>query len=252
MLNLRESENRTHLVDESKKLELDKVIEKAAHIFEIRDLHKKYRTPAGDIPALRGIDLNVSRAEFLAVVGKSGAGKSTLINMISCIDAPTAGEIIFKGSAVHNLNEDQKARWRGNNIGMVFQFFQLLPSLNLIENITISMDFINSVPLRLRKERALYLLDQVGIADHGYKTPAKISGGQQQRVAIARALANDPQVILADEPTGNLDSRTANDIFDLFSSLVDQGKTLIVVSHDNEIETWATRSVQISDGRIIK
>jgi putative ABC transport system ATP-binding protein len=192
----------------------------------------------------------VGHGEFLAVVGKSGAGKSTLINLITCIDSPTSGEIIVNGSPVHKLNEDQKARWRGENLGVVFQFFQLLPSLNLIENVTIPMDFRNSYPLSERKERALSLLEQVGIAEHAFKTPAKISGGQQQRVAIARALANDPPVIVADEPTGNLDSRTAGEIFDLFAALVEGGKTVLVVTHDEEITRWATRQVTIVDGVI--
>ena len=222
------------------------------HLIELRDLVKVYKTPAGDFPALNGINLKVGRGEFLAVLGKSGAGKSTLINMITCIDSPTSGEVIVNGAAVHKLNEDQKARWRGENLGVVFQFFQLLPSLNLIENVTIPMDFRNTYPLGERKERALHLLEQVGIAEHAYKTPAKISGGQQQRVAIARALANDPPVVVADEPTGNLDSRTAGEIFDLFSALVDQGTTVLVVSHDKEVAKRATRMVEITDGEIKK
>ncbi len=219
-------------------------------LIELRELVKLYKTPAGDFPALKGINLKVGHGEFLAVVGKSGAGKSTLINLITCIDSPTSGEIIVNGSPVHKLNEDQKARWRGENLGVVFQFFQLLPSLNLIENVTIPMDFRNSYPLSERKERALSLLEQVGIAEHAFKTPAKISGGQQQRVAIARALANDPPVIVADEPTGNLDSRTAGEIFDLFAALVEGGKTVLVVTHDKEIARWATRQVTIVDGVI--
>ena len=219
-------------------------------LIEVRDLVKSYKTPAGDFPALKGINLEVGRGEFVAVVGKSGAGKSTLINMISLIDKPNSGEIIFDGSPIQDLNEDQKARWRCQNLGMVFQFFQLLPTLNLIENITIPMDFCKAYSLKESKERALYLLEQVGIADHAYKTPAKISGGQQQRVAIARALANDPSVLIADEPTGNLDSRTTGEIFDLFSSLLDTGKTLLVVTHDNEIAQRATRRVRITDGEI--
>ncbi len=220
------------------------------NLIELRELVKVYKTSAGDFPALSGVNLKVGRGEFLAVLGKSGAGKSTLINMITCIDSPTSGEVIVNGAAVHKFTEDQKARWRGENLGVVFQFFQLLPSLNLIENVTIPMDFRNTYPLGERKERALYLLEQVGIAEHAYKTPAKISGGQQQRVAIARALANDPPVIVADEPTGNLDSRTAGEIYDLFSTLVDRGKTVLVVSHDKELTKRATRGVEIVDGEI--
>ena len=220
-------------------------------LIEVRNLYKNYQTPAGDFPALKGVNLKVERGEFLAVVGKSGAGKSTLVNMITCIDRPSSGDIYFDGEPVHVLGEDQKARWRGRNLGVVFQFFQLLPSLNLIENITLAMDFNNTYSLRERHERALHLLEQVGIAEHAYKVPAKISGGQQQRVAIARALANDPPMVVADEPTGNLDSSTAGEVFDLFDSLVDQGKTLLVVTHDKEIAARATRRIEMSDGEIL-
>ncbi len=220
------------------------------HLIQVHHLYKSYKTPAGDFTALKDINLQVEHGEFVAVVGKSGAGKSTLINMISLIDNLNAGEILFDGSPIQDFSEDQKSRWRCKNLGMVFQFFQLLPSLNLIENITIPMDFCNAYSLRESKERAMHLLEQVGIAEHAYKTPAKISGGQQQRVAIARALANDPPVIIADEPTGNLDSRTTGEIFDLFSTLVEEGKTLLVVTHDKEIAKRADRRVWIADGEI--
>ena len=220
-------------------------------LISLCDLRKDYSTSAGPFPALKGIDLSVERGEFLTIIGKSGAGKSTMINVISGIDRPTSGEIVIDGAALHTLTEDQVARWRGENMGVVFQFFQLLPSLNLIENITIAMDFRNTYPLKERKERALHLLEQVDIAEHAYKTPAKISGGQQQRVAVARALANDPQIILADEPTGNLDSRTAEGILDLFEQFVDQGKTLLMATHDKEIAARSTRTVTIADGRIV-
>jgi ABC-type lipoprotein export system ATPase subunit len=226
-------------------------VEQPKHFISLCDLHKDYSTAAGPFPALKGIDLSVERGEFLTIIGKSGAGKSTMINVISGIDRLTSGEIVIDGTALHTLSEDQVARWRGENMGVVFQFFQLLPSLNLIENITIAMDFRNSYPLKERKERALHLLEQVDIAEHAYKTPAKISGGQQQRVAIARALANDPQIILADEPTGNLDSRTAEGILDLFERFVDQGKTLLMATHDKEIAARSTRTVTIADGRIV-
>ncbi len=221
------------------------------YLIELRDLVKVYRTPAGETPALRGVNLQVHRGEFLTVIGKSGAGKSTLVNMITGIDRPTSGEILIEGTSVHAMNEDQIARWRGKNMGVVFQFFQLLPTLNLIENITIVMDFCNTYPLAQRKEIALHLLEQVGLAEHVYKVPAKISGGQQQRVAIARAMANDPPLIVADEPTGNLDSRTATEIYDLFGKLVAQGKTFLVVSHDKEIARRASRVVRIADGQFV-
>jgi putative ABC transport system ATP-binding protein len=219
-------------------------------LIELHDLNKVYQTPAGNIHALKYINLEIGHGEFTAIVGKSGAGKSTLINMISCIDSPTSGEVIFQGKPIHSLGEDQKARWRGKFLGVVFQFFQLLPTLNIIENITIPMDFYGKVPLHQRRERALSLLEQVGIVEHAYKVPAKLSGGQQQRVAIARALSNDPPVIVADEPTGNLDSRTAAEILDLFALLVDQGKTVLVVSHERSIASWATRTVELVDGEI--
>jgi len=217
---------------------------------ELRDLHKAYRTPAGQFPALKGINLQVKQGEFLAVVGKSGAGKTTLVNLISTIDRPTSGEIFIHGSALHTMKDNQKDRWRGKNLGIVFQFFQLLPNLSLVENITITMDFLNSYPIFERRERALQLLELVGIAEHANKTPAKISGGQQQRVAIARAMANDPAILLADEPTGNLDSRTAAEIFDIFAALADQEKTVIVVTHDKEIASWSSRVVELHDGQI--
>jgi len=219
---------------------------------QTQQLVKVYKTAAGDYTALKGIDLRVQHGEFVAVLGKSGAGKSTMINLITGIDRPTAGEIVVNGTAIHHLHEDQRSRWRGRNLGVVFQFFQLLPSLTLIENITLVMDFSNTYPLRERKERALQLLDRVGIVEHAYKIPSRISGGQQQRVAIARALANDPPVIVADEPTGNLDSRTAHEIFDLFSSLVEHGKTLLVVTHDKEIAARAPRVIEMADGQIVK
>ncbi len=223
----------------------------ATPLIDLRQVVKNYKTPAGDFPALKGIDLQVGRSEFVAVYGKSGAGKSTMINLITGIDDPTSGEVVIDGTALHKLNEDQRSLWRGRNLGIVFQFFQLLPSLTLIENITLAMDFCNAYPLRERKARALQLLDRVGIAQHAYKIPSRISGGQQQRVAIARALANDPPVIVADEPTGNLDSRTAHEIFDLFSGLIDHGKTLLVVTHDKEIASRATRIVEMADGQIV-
>ncbi|MBN1310627.1 MAG: ABC transporter ATP-binding protein [Anaerolineae bacterium] len=219
-------------------------------MLDLRRIVKVYHTPAGDRPALKDINLQVYPGEFVAVVGKSGAGKSTLINVITGIDRPDSGEIIIGGTPIHTLTEDQLARWRGKNLGVVFQFFQLLPNLNLLENISIAMDLCDTYPVRDHKKCALELLDQVGIAEHAYKIPSKISGGQQQRVAIARAMANDPPVIVADEPTGNLDERTAGEIFDLFESQVEQGRTLLVVTHDREIAARATRQVEITDGEI--
>lgn len=223
----------------------------AEYLISTRNLVKNYRTPAGDFPALKGINLTVGRGEFVAVVGKSGSGKTTLINMITGIDRPTAGEIVVAGAALSDLSEDQIARWRGRNLGVVFQFFQLLPTLSVIENVMIPMDFSASYPLRERRERALHLLDQVDIAEHADKLPSEISGGQQQRAAIARALANDPPIIVADEPTGNLDSKTADAIFNLFRDLVAKGKTLLMVTHDDDLAGRATRQVVVADGLIV-
>ena len=223
----------------------------AHYAIQTDQLVKVYKTAAGDYTALRGIDLRVQHGEFAAVLGKSGAGKSTMVNLITGIDRPTSGEVIVNGTPIQHLSEDQRARWRGRNLGVVFQFFQLLPSLTLLENITLTMDFCNTYPLSERKDRALQLLEQVGIVEHAYKIPSRISGGQQQRVAIARALANDPSVIVADEPTGNLDSKTAHEIFDLFSSLVEHGKTLLVVTHDKEIAARAPRVIEMAAGQIV-
>jgi ABC-type lipoprotein export system ATPase subunit len=219
-------------------------------IMELRRLTKSYHTPAGNIPALRGLDLAVAPGEFVAVMGKSGAGKSTLVNMITGIDRPDSGEIIIAGTEVHHLSEDALARWRGLNLGVVFQFFQLLPSINLIKNVTIPMEFCGVYTPKERRERALQILDQVGLAEHAHKRPSEISGGQQQRVAVARALANDPPILVADEPTGNLDSRTSDEIMDLFAGLVGQGKTLLIVTHDKSVAERATRRVTIIDGFI--
>ena len=219
-------------------------------IIELRQLCKSYHTPAGMMPALRGVDLAVASGEFITVMGKSGAGKSTLVNMITGIDQPNSGEILIAGTEVHHLGEDARSRWRGLNPGVVFQFFQLLPSINLIKNVTIPMEFCGVFTPKERRERALHILDQVGLADHVYKRPSEISGGQQQRVAIARALANDPPILIADEPTGNLDSRTSDEIMDLFSGMVSQGKTLLIVTHDKSVARRAVRQVIIADGLI--
>lgn len=217
-------------------------------LIDVCGLQKVYHTPAGAFPALCQVDLQIRTGEFVALLGKSGAGKSTLINMLSGIDRPTAGSIEMEGVRINELSEDQLARWRGENLGVVFQFFQLLPSISLIENITIAMDFNGTSPPGGRKARARELLEQVGIGEHGEKVPAKISGGQQQRVAIARALANDPRLILADEPTGNLDTQTASGIMDLLAGLKSLGKTILIVTHDAEIASRADRILHIEAG----
>ncbi|HUE98384.1 MAG TPA: ATP-binding cassette domain-containing protein [Anaerolineales bacterium] len=220
-------------------------------IIDLRDVHKYYKTPIGDYHALNSIDLQINTGEFVSIIGKSGSGKSTLLNMITGIDRPTTGEVHVNGMAVHELNENRMARWRGKNLGIVFQFFQLLPTISVIENIMLPMDFCRTYPMREREQRALELLELVELADHAYKLPTALSGGQQQRVAIARALANDPPVVIADEPTGNLDSKTADSVFELFNNLVAQGKTIIVVTHDSALAKRTHRTALIADGEIV-
>ncbi len=221
------------------------------HLIELRRVVKTYDIAAGVFVALKGIDLKVDTGEFVAVMGKSGSGKSTLINMITGIDRPTSGEIYVGDTAVHQLNEGQIAVWRGRHIGVVFQFFQLLPTLTLVENVMLPMDFCNMYSMREREERAMSLLEQVELTEHAYKLPTAISGGQQQRAAIARAMANDPPILVADEPTGNLDSVTAASILNLFENLVANGKTILMVTHDHDLARRATRTVMLADGEII-
>ncbi|MCO6449589.1 MAG: ABC transporter ATP-binding protein [Caldilineales bacterium] len=222
------------------------------HLIELRDVIKTYRSPAGDFTALKEIDLQVDGGEFVAVIGKSGSGKSTLINMITGIDRPSQGEVVIGNTSVHRLNEDKLAQWRGRNVGVIFQFFQLLPTLTAIENVMLPMDFCNMYNRRQRKERAMQLLEQMELAEHAYKLPSSLSGGQQQRVAIARALANDPPILVADEPTGNLDSKTAESVFRLFEALVDEGKTILMVTHDQDLAERVARMVIIADGEIVE
>jgi putative ABC transport system ATP-binding protein len=220
-------------------------------LIDLLGVVKSYQTEAGAFFALKGVDLQVDTSEFVAVVGKSGSGKSTLINMITGIDKPTSGEVLVGDTAVHTLSEGQTAVWRGRHIGVVFQFFQLLPTLTVIENVMLPMDFCNMYPMRERPERAMCLLEQVDIADHAHKLPSAVSGGEQQRAAIARALANDPPIIAADEPTGNLDSKTAEAVFQLFGRLVDEGKTILMVTHDRDLVRRVTRTVTLADGEIV-
>lgn len=224
-------------------------------LIEMRDVVKIYSTAAGEFDALKGVNMQVGAGEFVGVVGKSGAGKSTLLNMITGVDNLTSGEVLVNsnGSAVsvHKMSEDEIALWRGKTMGVVFQSFQLLPMLTLVENITLPMDLCGNFNPRHSRERALELLRLVEIEEHADKLPAFISGGQQQRVAIARALANDPPVLIADEPTGSLDSVTADHIFDVFEHLVsDQGKTIVMVTHDLSLESRFSRTLQITDGEL--
>jgi ABC-type lipoprotein export system ATPase subunit len=222
------------------------------YLIELSQVVKQYQTAAGPFSALKGVDLRVDTGEFVAVVGKSGSGKSTLINMITGIDRPTSGEVFVADTAIHTMGENRLAAWRGRNIGVIFQFFQLLPSLTVIENVILPMDFCHMYSSRERVDRAMELLEQVEIPEQAHKLPAALSGGQQQRAAIARALANDPPILVADEPTGNLDTKTADSIFRLFERLVDDGKTILMVTHDQDLARRVTRTVLLSDGEVIE
>lgn len=224
---------------------------KERSLIKLNAVKKTFTTSAGNFDALRGISLSIDKGEFVAVIGKSGSGKTTLMNMIAGIDKPTSGEIFIGDKSLPAMSENQISKWRGINTGIVFQFFQLLPTLSIIENVMLPMDFCNTFPISERKERALGLLKQVGIEDQAYKFPTALSGGQQQRVAIARALANDPPIILADEPTGNLDTATANDVFSIFEDLVHSGKTLIIITHDQDIANRCSRTIKLADGLVI-
>jgi ABC-type lipoprotein export system ATPase subunit len=220
-------------------------------LIEIKNLRKVYQTPAGDFTAVNGINVEVQRGEFVAIIGKSGSGKSTFINMITGIDRPTSGEIFINGAPVHSFSERQMAAWRGRNLGIVFQFFQLFPTLTILENIILPMELNNLYSKRERKERAMHLLEKVEMIEQAHKLPSAISGGQQQRVAIARALANDPPLLVADEPTGNLDSKTAEKIFSLFENLVASGTTILMVTHDSDLARRVNRTILISDGEVV-
>ena len=220
-------------------------------LIQMRGIVKTFYTPAGAFAALRGVDADFYRGEFVSVVGKSGSGKSTLVNMITGIDRPTEGEVKIGDTFIHGLNESEMSRWRGRNLGIVFQFYQLLPMLSLVENVMLPMDFCDVYASEEREARAMALLDMVGLAEQAHKMPDAVSGGQQQSVAIARALANDPPIIVADEPTGNLDSRAAGAIFRIFENLAAEGKTIVMVTHDNSLARQASRTLLLADGEVI-
>ena len=217
----------------------------------LHQIEKTYTNSSGGYKALKSINLEIKQGEFVGIIGRSGSGKSTLINMITGIDRPSGGEILVGDTAVHKLNENQMAYWRGRNLGIVFQFFQLLPNLSVIDNVRLPMDFCRTYPAGKRRERAMKLLEMVEMAEHAYKLPSSLSGGQQQRVAIARALANDPPIIIADEPTGNLDSKTADSVFNLFKKLTSEGKTVVMVTHDSGLARRVSRTVIIADGEVV-
>ena len=220
-------------------------------VISMRRVTKAYDTPAGSFTALADVDLTIDRGEFVAVVGPSGSGKSTLLGLLAGIDRPTHGEVVVGGTALHDLAEGAITGWRGRAVGIVFQFFQLLPTLTAAENVMLPMDFCRTWPARERRPRALALLDRLGVADQADKLPATLSGGQQQRVAVARALANAPAVLLADEPTGNLDSRTSAAMLEVIAGLVEEGQTVVMVTHEREAIRWATRTVALEDGRVV-
>jgi putative ABC transport system ATP-binding protein len=224
---------------------------RSAQLIELQQVGKHYQTAAGLFTALAGIDLHVDQGEFIAVVGKSGGGKSTLINMLTGIDRPTTGAIYVDQTPLHTLSENEMAVWRSKHIGIVFQFFQLLPTLTVVENVMLPMDFGHLYSFGEREQRARALLTQVELADHADKLPTAMSGGQQQRAAIARALANDPPLIVADEPTGNLDSKTAGAMLNLFQQLVTGGKTIVMVTHDPDLARQAARTITLADGEIV-
>ncbi len=219
-------------------------------VIDLKKVDKTFEGPAGPIHALRSVSIQVASGEFVGVRGPSGSGKSTLLNMITGIDRPTQGDICVTGARLNELNENKLARWRGKNVGVIFQFFQLLPTLTIIENVMLPMDFCRVWKPRQRPERALHLLDQVGLADQAHKLPNTLSGGQQQRAAIARALANDPPLVMGDEPTGNLDSKAADKVFYLFEELVKQGKTFMMVTHNVELASRIPRVVDVLDGEL--
>lgn len=220
-------------------------------LIDLRRVTKYYDGPAGVFTALDDIDLQVEKGEFIGIVGKSGSGKSTLLNILTGIDRTSTGEVYVAGTAVHDLSQNRSAIWRGQTVGVIFQFFQLLPTLTVLENVMLPMDFCRTYPIRERKERARHLLDQVGIVAQADKLPALLSGGEKQRVAIARALANNPPLLVADEPTGNLDSQTADTTLALFQSLAAAGKTVVMVTHERDISKWVSRTITLADGRII-
>lgn len=221
-------------------------------IVNIKNVVKRFPVGDREVTILKGVSLQVKSGEFVSIVGPSGNGKSTLLNMITGIDRPTEGEVIVTGREVHQMSENRLAAWRGENVGVIFQFFQMLPALSLLQNVIMPMDFANKYSPKERRERARQLLEMVGLADQAEKLPSMVSGGQQQRAAIARALANDPPLLVGDEPTGNLDSGTAAAVFELFSELVSQGKTMVMVTHDKELARRVPRVIEIMDGKITR
>ncbi len=224
----------------------------SAALIDVRNVIKDYEGPLGPIHALKSVNLRVGAGEFVGIRGPSGSGKSTLLNMITGVDRPTGGQVLVNGQDLTELNEDRLARWRGDNVGVVFQFFQLLPTLTVQENVILPMDFARKWRPKERMERAQMLLAQVGLEDQAHTLPNALSGGQQQRAAIARALANDPPLLVGDEPTGNLDSTTANSVVDAFEELVAEGKTFVMVTHSNSLAERIPRVIEVFDGELFE
>jgi putative ABC transport system ATP-binding protein len=218
------------------------------YLINLHSVVKTYESAAQPFTALRSVNLQVSSGEFVAVVGKSGSGKTTLLNLLAGIDRPTSGTITVAGTELHSLTESYLAEWRGRTVGLVFQFFQLLPTLTILENVMLPMEFVEVIPKAERRAKAVELLERVGIADQSHKLPVTLSGGQQQRAALARALANDPPILMADEPTGNLDEATRKSILELFAQLNAGGRTIIVVTHERDISQYTNRQVTLVDG----
>jgi len=218
---------------------------------DLRNVVKTYDSLAGSITALQGIDLQIYRGEFLIVTGKSGSGKTTLVNTVTGLDRITSGEIWVDGAPLHHFSSERAAKLRGKTMGVVFQSFELLPTLTVLQNVMLPMDFARKYSVREQRQRAMQLLEQVDIADHAKKYPTALSGGQQQRLSIARAMANDPAILVADEPTGSLDSGTATAVIDLFAELVRQGSTILLVTHDKDVAKRGSRMVTLADGQII-
>lgn len=220
-------------------------------MIKLQQVTKTYSTPAGDYAALRQVDLEIAGGEFVAIAGKSGSGKSTLLNMMGGIDHPSSGSVAINGTAIQELGENELAKWRGRNVGFVFQFFQLLPTLTIAENVMLPMDFCRTFPVKERRTRALDLLARVGVARQADKLPSALSGGEQQRAALARALANGPTIVLADEPTGNLDSSTSAEVLALFRELASAGTTVVIATHERDIAGVVDRRIEVADGVLL-
>lgn len=219
-------------------------------LIQLNQVVKVYDSPAGQVKALKGINLSIEQGKFAVVIGRSGAGKTTLVNLLTGLDPLTSGEIWVDGVAVHRFRKGQAAGWRGKNVGVVFQAFNLIPTLTALQNVTLPMDFAHLGTVRRRRERGMELLARLDIEQHAYKRPSQVSGGQQQRIAIARSLANDPMLVVADEPTGSLDSKTAADVVSIFKELAARGKTIVMATHDHDIAAQADMVVSLFDGEI--